>query len=234
MSLNENQKKLRARIVEISYNNHLSHIGSCLNVVDLIDIVFKLKHKNDIFVLSAGHSAVALYAVIEKYKKIKIYDKIKSIHPDKPSDPNISMSTGSLGQGLPIAAGMALASKNKNIYCLISDGEAAEGSIWETLRIVKDQNINNITIILSANGYGAYDTIDAERLKERISGFGYKVEDIDGHKPQEIEKAINSRKNTPLFIFARTNSEQLPFLKGQSAHYYVMNDDLKLAKDTFT
>lgn len=234
MSLNKSQKKLRERIVEISYNNKLSHIGSCLNVVDLIDAIFKVKGRNDKFILSAGHSAIALYVVLEKYIKSVNYDKINSIHPDRPSDPNIDASTGSLGQGLPIAVGMSMADRNRNVYCLISDGEMAEGSIWESLRIAQENSTNNLTIVLSANGYGAYDPVDVNKLKERVLGFGYHVIDINGHKPNEIEKALKAKHDSPRFIFARTSSEQLPFLRGQAAHYYVMKDDLKSAKESFT
>ncbi len=230
LKLNNNQKNLRKRIIEISYKNNLSHIGSCLNAVDLIDIIYKTKKMDDIFILSAGHSAVALYAVLEKYKSSKKYDEVDCIHPDRLTNKDISVSTGSLGQGLPIAIGTALSDKNKNVYCLISDGECAEGSIWEAFRIICENNINNLIVVLSANSFGAYGEIDKNRLKSSISGFGFKLIEIDGHNPIEIDKSLKSLHKIPLFIFANTTSEQLPFLQGQNAHYYVMSDDLASAQ----
>jgi transketolase len=229
LKLNKNQKLLRKRIIDISYKNKLSHIGSCLNSVDLIDGVYAVKKKNDVFILSSGHSAVAWYAVLEKYSKKIIYDKIECIHPDRILDKNISVSTGSLGQGLPIAVGIALAKPENEVFCLISDGESAEGSVWESLRIISDKKIKNIKVILTANGYGAYDPIDTELLKKRISGFGLKMIEIDGHNPKEINKALSIKTEVPVLLFAHTSSEQLPFLNGLNAHYYVMSDDLSVA-----
>lgn len=228
--LNKNQKQLRQRITEISYKNKLSHIGSCLNSVDLIDGIYRNKLKNDIFILSSGHAAVAWYAVLEKYNKNKKYDKIDRVHPDRLSNPDISISTGSLGQGLPIAVGVALSDRTRNVYCMVSDGECAEGSIWEALRIIIDNNIANLVVIVNANKYGAYDQIDSLKLKKRLSGFGFKIVDIDGHSPIAIDKALKAIHKEPLLIFANTTSEQLPFLQGQNAHYYVMNDDLAVAE----
>src|SRR3989344_9635653 len=146
LKLNKNQKELRKRIIEISYKNKLSHIGSCLNTIDLIDGVYEIKSKKDKFVLSSGHAAVAWYVVLEKYLGKKIYDNIICFHPDKPTNNEISVSSGSLGQGLPIAVGMALSDRKRHIYCLISDGECSEGSIWESLRIIEDNMINNLIV----------------------------------------------------------------------------------------
>lgn len=226
----KNQKDLRKRIIDISYKNRLSHIGSCLNVVDLIDSVYERKRKDDVFVLSAGHSAVAWYAVMEKYTGIVKYDKIDCIHPDRLTNKDVHVSTGSLGQGLPIALGIALSNRKRMVYCLISDGESNEGSIWESLRIVVDNSISNLVVLISANEYGAYDKINSQVLKNRVSGFGLKVIEIDGHKPKEINKALATKSDVPFVIFAHTDSEQLPFLVGQAAHYYVMNDDLSIAE----
>lgn len=225
-SLSEEQKKVRKTILEISFQRNLSHLGSCLSAIDLIDAVYKTKKAQEKFVLSNGHAGIALYVILEKNKLIKKADiKKLYIHPDRNSKLNIHVSTGSLGQGLPIALGMAIASakQNKNVYCMISDGECAEGSVWETLRIASDKKITNLKIIVNANGWGAYDAISLKLLIKRLEGFGYDVKKVNGHDLREICRVLKESNAKPTIIFGETLVEQLPFLKGQDAHYYIMN-----------
>jgi transketolase len=231
MNFNENQKKLRKRLIEILYNSHSSHIGSCLTAIDLIDLVYSIKKKEERFVLSNGHSALALYVVLEKNGYIKdIESEHLNIHPDRNTNIGIEVSTGSLGLGLPIATGMALADRNKLVYCLISDGECAEGSIWESLRIIYEQRIVNLKIILNANGWGAYDPISLYNLSERFKGFGFNVVKVYDHDLNKIKNSLID--NNLDIIFAMTDSDQFPFLRGLDAHYYVMNEkDFLLAME---
>lgn len=233
--LTTEQKNTRRRILEISYDRKLSHIGSCLSSVDLIDAVYKVKKKNEKFVLSNGHAGIALYVILEKNGFIKDPNVIKelNIHPDRNPDIGIFVSTGSLGQGLPIALGMALASAKQNVYCMISDGECTEGSIWETLRIVKDNKINNLKIMINANGWSAYDSVCLPDIIKRLEGFGYEARKINGHNMKDVIKALKSvSADKPIVIFAQTSVNQFPFLKNQDAHYYIMNrNDYKKALD---
>jgi len=227
MNFNENQKKLRKRLIEILYKSYSSHIGSCLTVIDLIDSVYSIKKREEKFVLSSGHAALALYVVLEKNGYIKDIElEHLNVHLDRNKNLGIEVSTGSLGLGLPIATGMALADKNKLVYCLISDGECAEGSIWESLRIIYEKRTTNLKIILNANGWGAYDPVSLNNLEERFKGFGFNVIKINGHDLNEIRNSlINSSNNNLEIIFAKTSSDQFPFLKDLDAHYYVMNDE---------
>src|SRR3990167_11062130 len=157
-NLNSEQKALRLRIIDMSFQRNLSHIGSCLSAVDIIDAIYKVKKRNEKFVLSNGHAGIALYAILEKNKILSpSITKKLNIHPDRNKKIGIDVSTGSLGHGLPIALGIALANRNKHVYCIISAGECTEGSIWETLRIASDKKVSNLKIILNANGWGAYD-----------------------------------------------------------------------------
>lgn len=222
--LTAEQKHLRLRILEISLKNGLSHLGSCLSAVDLIYAIYKIKKNNERFVLSNGHAGIALYVVLEKYGLLN-YSLIKNlnVHPDRNPGLCIDVSTGSLGQGLPIALGIALADRKKMVYCLISDGECAEGSVWEALRVGLEQKLNNLKIIVNANGWGAYDSVCLPLLLKRIRGFGYKAKVVDGHNVSRIYRLLVPRPgDRPEIIFARTTVEQLPFLKGLDAHYYVM------------
>lgn len=206
---------------------HTSHIGSCFTAVDIIEAIYQVKRKEEIFVLSYGHAAGAWYAVLEKHgflKKASLKDLM--VHPDRNPKIGIEVSSGSLGQGLPIALGMALADRRRNVYCLISDGECAEGSIWEALRIYEDLKVNNLRIILAGNGYGAYDKINLLKLKKRLTGYGLKVGEVDGHNLEKIKKALKIwPESKPFLLFANCSSEQLPFLKGIGAHYYKMSEE---------
>ncbi|HYK07926.1 MAG TPA: 1-deoxy-D-xylulose-5-phosphate synthase N-terminal domain-containing protein [Candidatus Eisenbacteria bacterium] len=225
--LTKEQKETRKRILEISYAQNLSHIGSCLSVVDIIDCIYKIKKRNDKFILSNGHAGIALYTILEKYKKIKDKDSIQElhIHPDRNPEIDIHVSSGSLGQGLPIAIGIALANKKRTIYCAISDGECAEGSIWEALRIIVDLEIPNLKIIVNANGWGAFSAIETKKLYQRLKAFGIKSIEVQGHDMKEIMRALQVKSSKSMLVFAHTTSDQLPFLKGQDAHYYAMNEN---------
>ena len=232
--LSVEQKRLRRRILEISYERKLSHLGSCLSAVDIIYAVYMTKKDDERFVLSSGHAGVALYVVLEERGLLApSFINDLHIHPDRNQKIGIDVSTGSLGQGLPIALGLALADRNKNVYCLISDGECSEGSVWEALRVGIEQKLGNLKIVVNANGWGAYNPVSLPLLLKRINGFGYKAKIADGHSVDGLSRLLVLRSDSrPLLIFARTDVEQFPFLKGQDAHYYVMgSEDYESAKD---
>jgi transketolase len=199
---------LKKRIVDLSYKHRLSHLGSCLSSVDIIDEIYSIKKSHEKFVLSSGHAGLALYCVIEKYEKIdaeKIYLH-HGVHPDRCEKCHLFCSTGSLGQGLPIALGMAIADKTQNVYCLISDGECAEGSIWESFNIIEKFKIDNLIIYINLNGFSAYQTIDIDHLEKSI----------EAHLPI-MKKNIK---------FVRTSLAEFSFLKSDiSAHYHIISDD---------
>lgn len=214
--LTEHKKEIIARILEISYKHKLSHIGSCLTSVDpLIDIFTHMDIGTDKFVLSSGHAGVAYYVILEKlgYGDAEIMLDYCGIHPDRSLNTRLAFiegqgkrdpihcSTGSLGQGLPIALGYALADRDRNTYCLISDGECAEGSIWEALRIKDELQITNLKVYVNINGYGAYSKIDGHLLEMRLRMFDDHIQ--------------------PYY----TDNQMFPFLSGWDAHYYVMNDE---------
>lgn len=232
LTLTKEQIELRKRIIDISYENNLSHIGSCLTAVDLISAVYQVKRHEDKFVLSSGHAALALYVVLERQGVInKINMQQLGVHPDRNPTLGIEVSTGSLGQGLPIAVGMSLADRNKDIWCLISDGEAAEGSIWESLRIASEQRLSNLKIIVNVNGYGAYDRINSTNLLGRFSSLGLAVATVSGHDLSQLcHKLSTPTYQTPLLVFAETDVAAIPPLAGIEAHYQVLKpSDYQLA-----
>lgn len=226
-TLSPEQKYLRRLIIDISYKRRLSHLGSCLSVIDIIYAIFNIKKSGERFVLSNGHAGLALYAVLEKSGLLAdVVMEGLHIHPDRDPGIGVDVSSGSLGQGLPIAVGIALADSKKDVYCVVSDGECSEGSIWEALRIGIEQKVDNLKIVINANGWGAYMPIHTSSLLKRVKGFGYNVKTVDGHNISILSRSIARReKGRPLLIVAETTVEQFPFLKGQDAHYHIMTEE---------
>ena len=173
------------RILEISKKEGLSHIGSNLTAYDIIAEIYEKKRLEDKFVLSSGHAHLAHALVMGRE------DMPAGIHCDKEN--GCDVSTGSLGLGLPIALGMAIASKDRDVYCIISDGECSEGSVWESLRVAGELKLTNLKVYCNANGWGAYKQIDVDELDKRLNIF-YPVKVV------------------------RTNSD-FGEIKGQDAHY---------------
>ena len=225
MKLDTTQISLRRRIIEMSYQEGVTHLGSALSSVDIIDSIYQIKRPSDRFVLSNGHAAAALYAVLESrgfIKKAKISDL--GVHPEKNEKIGVSVSTGSLGQGLPIAVGMAIGSPKRLVYCCSSDGECAEGSMWEALHLMVNRTTTNLRLIINANGYSGYGTVDLRRLVLMIAATGLEVKEVDGHSISSLKMELTQNIKKPRVIVAHTSVDQLPFLSGLSAHYYKMSD----------
>lgn len=193
---------LKNRILEIAYKHKLGHLGSYLSSVNIIDKIYATKDPEDIFILSSGHAALALYVVLEKYEGKNAEELFLKHggHPHRCEKDGIYCSTGSLGLGITVAVGRALADKNKKIHVLISDGETAEGSVWEALRFIYDNNLSNIQVYVNVNGYAAYDKIDTKYLVDRLKTF------------------------LPSINIEFTSVNQYPFLRGLNAHYHVMSE----------
>ena len=174
---NQTIHKLMYRLIEISIKHKLGHIGSCLTTLPIIYDIYSNKSHRDKFVLSSGHSGLALYVVLEYFYGVNAEDLLEKhgIHPDRDLDNFIDVSTGSLGLGLTVATGIALGDDSINVHCIISDGECAEGSIWEALRFISDYPVKNIKVYCNMNGWSAYQKVDTEKLERRLKSF---LEDI--------------------------------------------------------
>ena len=194
---------LKKRILELAYKHKLSHLGSYLSAVDIIDEIYHSKNEEDIFILSSGHAALALYVVLEKYEDKNAEELFikHGGHPHRDEANSIYCSTGSLGLGITVAVGRALANKNRKVHVLISDGESAEGSVWEALRFIQENNLTNIEVYVNVNGYAAYDKVDTKYLVDRLEVF------------------------LPLINIRYTTVNQYPFLRGLNAHYHVMSEE---------
>ena len=194
---------LKKRIVEIAYKHKLGHLGSYLSSVDIVDEIYSKMRENDIFILSSGHASMAMYVCIEKYHGInaEMLFKKHGGHPHRDEENKIYCSTGSLGLGLPIALGRALADRTRKVWVLVSDGEAAEGSIWESLKTIEELKIDNIEVFVNINGLCAYKEVDVDYMTTRLKAF------------------------LPSIHLRYTTVEQYPFLKGLNAHYHVMSEE---------
>jgi transketolase len=195
--------ELERRVVDISYNEKMGHLSSNLNAVNIIDEIFKLKSKDEVFILSSGHAALALYVTLEKHHgldAVKLFHK-HGVHPHRDVENNIHCSTGSLGMGLTVAVGHALADRNKKVWCLVSDGEAAEGSIWESLRFIHEAKLDNLEVFVNINGMTAVDFIDKDYLVKRLQAF------------------------LPRINLRFTEPPNWPFAKGILTHYYVLKPE---------
>ena len=194
---------LTKRLIDITYQERLSHLSSTLSALPIIEEIYTKRKNDEVFVLSNGHAGLALYVVLEKYYGVDPVAMLHKhgIHPGRDLENHLYCSTGSLGSGLPIAVGHALATPEKNVWCMISDGECAEGSIWESLRFINDNKIDNLHVYVNLNGMGAYDMIDTITLSHRLVAF----------LPR-----INVRFSNP---------PNWPFAKELLTHYYVLKPE---------
>ena len=195
--------QLEQRIIDITYQEKLSHLSSTLSALPIVEEIYSQRKDDEVFILSNGHAGLAVYVVLEKYYGVDPVEMLHKhgIHPGKDLKNHLYCSTGSLGSGLPIAVGHALATPNKRVYCMISDGEAAEGSIWESLRFIQEHPVDNLEVYVNINGLSAYDPVDIEYLTKRLTAF----------LPR-----INIRISTP---------PSWSFAKDLLTHYYVLKPE---------
>lgn len=198
---------LHYRILELSKRHKLSHLGSCLGVTAILDDIYSRRQLGDPVILSCGHAALALYVVLEKWAGVDAEALLlkHGAHPSKDSANGIWCSTGSLGQGLTIAVGRALARRERNVWVVISDGEMAEGAVYEALNFAREQGLRNLKVFGFFNGFGAYREIDADRLAGLFLILG----------PINVLEVCTRSVDDLGF----------PFLKGQNAHYKQLNDE---------
>lgn len=189
------------RIVDLTYKYKLGHLGSCLTALPILEHIYKNKKENDIVVLSSGHAGLALYVVLEKYEgrdADELFQK-HGVHPNRDLENGIHVSTGSLGSGILVAVGYALADRSRDVHVVISDGECAEGSVWEALAFAYKVNLKNLKVHVNVNGYSAYDPVNTWYLWLRLKAFWWR---------------------THVWF---TNTPPIAFLEGLQAHYHVMS-----------
>ena len=236
---------IRISIIETVYNAKSGHPGGSLSCADILTVLyFNQMNINpekpnaegrDRFVLSKGHCSPALYSVLARKgyfdkEELKTFRKIGSNlqgHPDMNKVPGVDMTTGSLGQGLSSAVGMAIASKMDSagcrVYCLIGDGEIDEGQIWEAAMTASNKKLDNLCVILDNNGLqletNIDEILDPTSLHDKFASFGFNVIECDGHNINNLIDAFDSakqKKGMPSVIIAKTiKGKGVSFMENQ-------------------
>jgi Transketolase, N-terminal subunit len=233
--------KVRMGAIEGVYNAKSGHPGGSLSAADLFTYLYfkemNIDPKNpkaadrDRFVLSKGHCAPGLYAAlalrgyfpVEELKKLRHIGAMLQGHPDMKGTPGVDMSTGSLGQGVSAACGMALAAKmdgkNYRVYSILGDGEIEEGQAWEAAMFAAHHELDNLCLIIDSNGLqidGPVSEVGGpEPIDEKYRAFGFDVQVIDGHDFDQMEAAfahVKTVKGKPSVIVAKT-------VKGKDVSY---------------
>lgn len=258
--LKKKSSDARRLIIETVYHAKAGHIGGPLSATDLLVTLYfnemNISPENpndenrDRFVLSKGHAAVALYSVLAlrgyfPVEELKTFDSIDSRlqgHPDMNALPGVDMSTGSLGQGISAAVGMALGAKLQNkdfrTYCILGDGESQEGQVWEAADMAAKYSLDNLVVILDYNklqqfgwaGENGKRQIPVMEPEKRWEAFGWHVISIDGHNFQEINDAFSIARTIagkPTIIIANTvKGKGVSFMENEySWHSRVPSDE---------
>ena len=242
-------KKIRKKILNISYKAQSAHIASSLSIVDIITVLYlKIINKNlkNIFILSKGHACLAHYCLLNQLKVISdkmlnTYGKNNSILMSHSSHKvkGVNLSTGSLGHGLPVATGIALSNvilkRKEKVFVLLSDGELNEGSNWESILFAAHHKLKNLVIIIDYNKVQSLDsvknTIKLEPIKQKFLSFGCDAVLINGHDHKEIFKAIKKKTTKPLVVIASTiKGKGVSFMENKVLWHYRPLNKIELEK----
>lgn len=244
LSLRDRAKEAKLRLLRMHYRSGVGHIGGNLSA---LDILVTLRHSvlapEDRFILSKGHAAGALYVSLwskgilsdDELDSFHGEDTLFSGHPAPNAHEAIPFATGSLGHGLSLSAGIALARRLRGepglVYCLMSDGEWQEGSTWEALIFLCRHQLP-VTAIVDMNGLQGFGTTrevaGMDDLAARIEGFGVEVAHVDGHDPEALRLALKVKSGVPKIVFARTTKGAgISFMENRMEwHYLPLTEEL--------
>lgn len=246
-------RRIRLHSIKMVNQGGSSHIGSVLSIVDILAVLYGqiMNYKSDDpkwddrdrFILSKGHAGAGVYAVLAEcgfFSKDELAKhcqngSIFSGHVSHKDIPGVELSTGSLGHGLPVAAGMALSAKldNKNhrVFVLMSDGELDEGSNWESLLFSAHHSLGQLTAIIDRNRLQSMktteDTLALEPLFDKLSAFGWHVVEVSGHDHDELYSALQYKTDKPVMIIANTiKGKGVSYMENEVEwHYRTPKDD---------
>jgi transketolase len=233
--------RAKLRLLRMHYESKVGHVGGNLSSLDiLLTLYCSVLGKDDVFVLSKGHSAGALYIALWTIGVLQEEDLLTfhkdntrlSGHPPVQGIPEVMFATGSLGHGLSLAAGVALGKRlkgeNGRLFCLMSDGEWNEGSCWEALIFLVQQNLQNLTFIVDLNGLQGFGTTrevaNLDSLVHKFRAFNIRTIEVDGHDFGDLIPALKQNVG-PLAIIAKTRKGcGVSFMENEmSWHYLPMN-----------
>src|SRR5271155_1908463 len=213
--------KARRRLIDMHYRAKVGHVGGNLSCLDAMMLIHhEYLGKNDRFILSKGHSAGALYVTLWSLGRLTDGDldrfhqdgSLLAGHPPARGIPDIRFATGSLGHGLSLAAGLALAAKlqgaNRRVFCLTSDGEWQEGATLEAGIFAAHHGFANLTVLVDHNRLQGFGTTEAvasmNPLHERLSGFGFEIRHCDGHDLDSMRAVLAPGRDRPVIVILNT------------------------------
>ena len=254
-SLQATACKVRMGVIEGTHGAKAGHPGGSLSAADMFTYLY-FKELNidpadpknpdrDRFVLSKGHTAPGLYSAlanrgffpVEDLPTLRHIDSYLQGHPNMNTVPGVDMSTGSLGQGISVAAGMALGAKHQGktyrVYTLLGDGEIQEGQVWEACMLAAHYKLDNFVAIVDNNGLQIDGPVDKVMspypIDEKLKAFGFHVEVIDGHDFNQIEAALNTAKTVKgqptAIVMKTTKGKDVSFMENNAGwHGKAPND----------
>lgn len=245
-------RRVRELVLRESYRAHVGHIGSALSIADILAALYggilrigtPDDPERDRFILSKGHAALALYAALAlrgwiSEAELGTYcgdDSLLGVHPEHEL-PGVDLSTGSLGHGLSVGAGSALAARAsgsaRRVFVLLSDAELNEGSTWEAVMFAAHHRLANLYAVVDANGQQAFgytrDVLAIENARERFAAFGWDAREVDGHDGEALRAAVAAAEDDarPHLLLARTTfGRGVSFMENRIKwHYWPMSAD---------
>ena len=252
--------KVRMGVIESTYGAKAGHPGGSLSAAEVYTYLY-FKEMNidptnpkwedrDRFVLSKGHTTPGLYSVlanrgyfpVEDLPTFRHIDSYLQGHPNMNTVPGVDMSTGSLGQGISVATGMALAAKHtgktNRVYALLGDGEIQEGQVWEACMAAAHYKLDNLCIIVDNNGLqidgNIADVMSPYPIVDKLQAFGFEVAAVDGHNFDELEAAFNKAKQTkgkPFAIVMKTvKGKDVSFMENDAGWHGKAPNDAEYAQ----
>ena len=250
--------KVRMGVIESTHGAKAGHPGGSLSAADVFTYLYfkelNIDPKNpkwdgrDRFVLSKGHTAPGLYSAlanrgffpVEDLKTLRHIDSYLQGHPNMNTVPGVDMSTGSLGQGISAAVGMAIAAKyqgkTNRVYALLGDGEIQEGQVWEACMAASHYKLDNLCIVVDNNGLqidGAVkDVMSPYPIVGKLEAFGFKVEAVDGHDFDALEKAFANARETKgapyAIVMTTTKGKGVSYMENQAGWHGKAPNDAEL------
>lgn len=236
----------RKKVLTMVHEAQTSHIASNFSVIDIATVLYENLKPGDEVIWSKGWCSATIYYFLAKQGKIPVEDlekfgkeidgKIPYLGLAETTTPGVWVNGGSVGHGLPIACGMALGKKLKGeegtIYCIMSDGELNEGSVWEAVMFASHHKLNNLVAIIDCNKWQALgktkDVIDLEPIEDRFMGFGWRPRRVDGHDFIKIESALLGERGIayPLVVIADTiKGKGVSFFENLLTYHYKHVDE---------
>ncbi len=252
------QKAAQARLTVLNmvYNAKDGHIPSALSMIEILTVLYykilRINPQNprdinrDRFVLSKGHGCASLYAILadlgffssDEIDRFSSFDGILGGHPEMQKVPGVEVSTGSLGQGISVALGMAMSAKMLNkdfkVYCVVGDGECNEGSVWEAAQVAAHQKLDNFIVIVDLNKHQSsgktVDVVNSQNMADKWHSFGWETVEIDGHSFIDIMGSVSLapfKRGKPSAIIAHTiKGKGISFMEDQKKwHTMIPNQE---------